>query len=121
MQIYGKPTEIPKGIKGDLLFSPVSLGKIRDGAPTIDNYITQENVSEIPDIPKKNAYEEIVEVVPSWIENGKPLIHYEGYEEIVTVNQDHAIRGKMVCLIERGRTDIMALNFVRTKIVPLIR
>jgi hypothetical protein len=121
VQVFRAPSNMPTGIVGDWLFSPVALGGLtRNGEPTLNRHLTPEKFHQIPDSPKKNIDEQICEDKLGWLENGRPLIHYDVYDNVVTANRDASLKGMLVSLIQSERADIMALNFVRTKVVPLV-
>jgi hypothetical protein len=75
----------------------------------------------IPDMPTVNDTGNMCDNNLNWIyPNGRPLVYYEINDNVKKKVPNLLMTRKLVCLVPGDRTDIMASQYVRTLIVPLI-
>lgn len=122
-QISGRSQEfkpVERGSQTDLVWGEVGLGEVKDEHYSTRASVTPAEIGLIPDSPKRITSGEIKEQSSNWLDSeGNPLIEYDIKRNVVKTSRRDTKKDKLVCLIRKDRPDIMAMNFVRTKIVPL--
>ena len=87
---------------------------------TANNSLSKEDLLKIPDPPSIGA---TITEHKNWInqETQEPHIKYDERKNVIDCADSDPSRDKLVCIVENGDTTIMAANFVRTVILPMVQ
>jgi hypothetical protein len=88
---------------------------------TANNSLSKEDLLKIPDPP--SIGETTITEHKNWInqETQEPYIRYDERKNVTSCPDSDPSRDKLVSIVEDGNTGIMAANFVRTVVLPMVQ
>ena len=126
VQIYRKPNVEQKWMDGkSLVCTPLKLTEwVGEPNRRIKQtpFIRKEDFKKIPDPPTMNNEGVVLEKSNNWVneKTGHRLVEYAVREELFSDN-DQSMKGCLYQLVESESTLMMALGFVRTKVVKMLQ
>ena len=83
--------------------------------------MSKEDLLKIPDPP--SIGEATITEHKNWInqETQEPYIRYDERKNVTSCPDSDPSRDKLVSIVEDGNTGIMAANFVRTVVLPMVQ
>ncbi len=122
-QVYRPTEKEPPGLKGkELVYTLIRTTSWCGMTSNRLRYdlIRVDECFKIPDTPSINSSDVLYETSQNWIDNtGRPIVDYDIYDNVVEKVEDEEYHKKVVRLLPKeGSEELMALNFVRTKMIP---
>ena len=114
--IYKKPEKTPEGIPEDWWSVPVEINEYASNK-IVKIPITLDNIMKIPDPPRSDQGGIPYEDDKTWLINNERMIQYAMFDDVINHNKPSHRKGQLVSFIQKDNTYLMALNFLRHRIL----